>query len=177
MGAEGAILIAIGGNLVGPGGTSPLANCRAAATAMDGMRGLRLVALSRWWLSAPIPESGQPDYVNGVARLEGGIAPEVLLEALQAIERAAGREPGERNAARPLDLDIIAMGVLRRRQPDPVVPHPRAHLRAFVLAPLAEVAPGWVHPEIGRSVEALLAGLPAQRLQPLEIAGDSGCGG
>lgn len=177
MGAERGILISIGANLAGPGGTSPLANCRAAATAMDGIGGLRLVALSRWWLSAPIPESGQPDYVNGMARLEGEIAPEVLLEALQAIERAAGRERRERNAARPLDLDIIAIGALRRPAPDPVVPHPRAHLRAFVLAPLVEVAPGWVHPEFGRTAEELLAGLPAQRLHPLELAGKSGCGG
>ncbi|MGH7103816.1 MAG: 2-amino-4-hydroxy-6-hydroxymethyldihydropteridine diphosphokinase [Acetobacteraceae bacterium] len=172
-----AILIAIGANLPGPDGRSPLANCQAAATVLDGTRGLRLVALSRWWLSAPIPPSCQPDYVNGVAKLAGEMEPAVLLGALQAMERAAGGRPGGRNAARPLDLDIIAMGALRRRAPDPVLPHPRAHLRAFVLAPLAEVAPGWIHPEIGRTVEALLAELPAQRLCPLEIAGDLACRG
>ncbi|MGH7051023.1 MAG: 2-amino-4-hydroxy-6-hydroxymethyldihydropteridine diphosphokinase [Acetobacteraceae bacterium] len=175
------ILIAIGANLPGPDGRSPLANCQAAAAVLGGTRGLRLVALSRWWLSAPIPASNQPDYVNGVARLAGEIEPAALLEALQAMERAAGRRPGGRpggrNAARPLDLDIIAMGALRRPAPDPVLPHPRAHLRAFVLAPLAEVAPGWVHPEIGRTVEALLAELPTQRLCPLEIAGDLACRG
>ncbi|MGH7187845.1 MAG: 2-amino-4-hydroxy-6-hydroxymethyldihydropteridine diphosphokinase [Acetobacteraceae bacterium] len=166
-----AILIAIGANLPGPDGRSPLANCQAAALVLDGTLGLRLVTLSRWWLSAPIPASNQPDYVNGVARLAGEIEPAALLEALQAMERGAGRrpggKPGRRNAARPLDLDIIAMGALKRPAPDPVLPHPRAHLRAFVLAPLAEVAPGWVHPEIGRTVEALLAELPTQRLCPL----------
>jgi 2-amino-4-hydroxy-6-hydroxymethyldihydropteridine diphosphokinase len=190
MGAAEAILVAIGANLPGPGGAPPLATCRWAAAALDALPGMRLVALSRWWLSAPVPPSGQPDYVNGVARLAGSVEPEALLAALQAIERAAGRRPRGPSrgrprgpletapAARPLDLDIVAMGSLVRHAPDPVVPHPRAHLRAFVLAALAEVAPGWVHPEFGVSVEALLAGLPAQRLRPIGgEAGDSPCEG
>ncbi len=189
-----AILVAIGANLPGPGGASPLANCRTAAAALDALPDLRLAALSRWWLSAPIPPSDQPDYVNGVARLAGRAQPDALLAALHALEREAGRRrggqgqgvrseadhwagPGVRKAARPLDLDIIAMGNLLRDAPDPVLPHPRAHLRAFVLAPLAEVAPGWVHPRLGQTVEALLAELSAQRLRPLVITRDSACEG
>lgn len=176
-----AILIAIGANLPGPGGRTPLASCRAAAAALGKLPGLRLVALSRWWRSAPVPPSDQPDYVNGVARLDGWMAPEALLAALQALERAAGRrretDAGEsaaaRYAARPLDLDIIAMGNLVREAEDPLLPHPRAHQRGFVLAPLAEAAPGWVHPVLGRTVEALLAELPEQRLDPIAVA--DGC--
>jgi 2-amino-4-hydroxy-6-hydroxymethyldihydropteridine diphosphokinase len=98
--------------------------------------------------------------VNGIARLEGDIAPAVLLGRLQAIETEAGRRRGARNAARTLDLDIIALGDLVRAAPDPILPHPRAHLRLFVLVPLAEVAPGWVHPVLHSPVEALIAGLP-----------------
>lgn len=167
---EGPILVAIGANLPDPRGAKPLETCRAAAAALDALPGLRLVALSRWWASAPIPPADQPDYVNGVARLDGETTPEALLQALQAIERRAGRRQARApNAARPLDLDIVAIGPLIRQSPDPILPHPRAHLRAFVLAPLAEVAPGWVHPVLGQPVEALLAALPPQRLRPLGL--------
>jgi 2-amino-4-hydroxy-6-hydroxymethyldihydropteridine diphosphokinase len=167
-GGREPILVAIGANLPGPGGAPPLESCRRAAASLDALPGMRLLALSRWWASAAVPPSAQPDYVNGVARLAGEIAPEALLAALQALEREAGRLPAAANAARPLDLDIIAVGQLLRRAPDPILPHPRAHLRAFVLAPLAEVAPGWVHPALGQTVEALLASLPPQRLAPIE---------
>ncbi|HST74140.1 MAG TPA: 2-amino-4-hydroxy-6-hydroxymethyldihydropteridine diphosphokinase [Acetobacteraceae bacterium] len=154
------ILVAIGANLPGRDGEPPVETCRRAIAAMRDIPGVRLVAVSRWYETAPVPPSAQPDYVNGVARLEGDIAPAVLLARLQAIEAAEGRRRGAPNAARTLDLDIIAMGDLVRAAPDPILPHPRAHLRRFVLAPLAEVAPGWVHPVLHRPVEALIAGLP-----------------
>ena len=95
------------------------------------------------------------------------IDPAVLLQRLMALEAAAGRVRGAPNAPRVLDLDIVAMGDTVRRAPDPVLPHPRAHERAFVLVPLAEVAPGWVHPVLARSVEALIAALPAQDVRAL----------
>lgn len=162
----GPILIALGANLPGRHGESPRATCRAAVEALRGLPGLRLLAVSRWWRTAPMPPSGQPDYVNGVARLEGATEPVALLARLQAIEAAAGRPPAGAarglNAARCLDLDIIAIGGLVRAAPDPVLPHPRAHLRAFVLAPLCEVAPDWVHPLLGVPAHALLAALPDQ---------------
>jgi 2-amino-4-hydroxy-6-hydroxymethyldihydropteridine diphosphokinase len=118
--------------------------------------------LSRWYCSAPVPPSGQPDYINAVAHLVGAIEPDRLLGALQALEAEAGRRRSTPNVARPLDLDIIAMGGLVREAPDPILPHPRAHQRLFVLMPLAEVAPGWVHPVLGQTVEALIAALPDQ---------------
>jgi 2-amino-4-hydroxy-6-hydroxymethyldihydropteridine diphosphokinase len=164
------ILIGIGANLLAADGSSPLTTCRAAAAALDAIPGLRLIGLSRWFQTAPVPPSGQPDYINGVARLRGAAEPGVLLASLQAIEAQAGRQRSERNGARTLDLDILAMGQgggLRRTAPDPVVPHPRAHLRAFVLAPLLDVAPDWVHPGLGRAAAALLAGLPPQDVRPL----------
>jgi 2-amino-4-hydroxy-6-hydroxymethyldihydropteridine diphosphokinase len=93
------------------------------------------------------------------------------LRWLQQIEAGAGRVRSEPNAARTLDLDIIAMGEngqMVRASPDPVLPHPRAHQRAFVLMPLVDVAPGWVHPGLGRSAGELLAALAPQRIAPLE---------
>jgi 2-amino-4-hydroxy-6-hydroxymethyldihydropteridine diphosphokinase len=83
-------------------------------------------------------------------------SPEALLEALQAIELRFGRRRGEPNAARTLDLDLIAMDEVVRDEPDPVLPHPRVHLRAFVLLPLLDVAPDWVHPRNGQTARALL---------------------
>jgi 2-amino-4-hydroxy-6-hydroxymethyldihydropteridine diphosphokinase len=148
-------------------GESPLEACRAAVIALGAMPGLRLVGVSRWYETEPVPPSGQPPYVNGIAHLRGGIAPEALLAALHVIEAGAGRTRGEANAARTLDLDIIAMDDLVRAAPDPVLPHPRAHLRAFVLAPLADVLPGWVHPVLGQTARALLADLPPQRISAL----------
>jgi 2-amino-4-hydroxy-6-hydroxymethyldihydropteridine diphosphokinase len=100
--------------------------------------------------------------VNGVARLEGRTDPATLLRRLHAIEARAGRVRNAPNAARTLDLDIIAIDDLVRDAPDPVLPHPRAHERAFVLRPLRDVCPGWVHPRLGQTVDALLAALPAQ---------------
>lgn len=76
------------------------------------------------------------------------------------MEARAGRARPYPNAPRCLDLDLIALGDLVRTTPDPVLPHPRAHLRRFVLQPLAEVAPGWRHPVLGETVETLLARLP-----------------
>ncbi|WP_342670550.1 2-amino-4-hydroxy-6-hydroxymethyldihydropteridine diphosphokinase [Belnapia rosea] len=160
------MLIAVGANLPGYSGDGPLETCRAAAAAMDGLCGLRLTALSRWYRTEPVPPMpGAPRFVNGVVRLEGPMPdPAALLAALHALEAAAGRQRPFPNAPRTLDLDIVAIDDLRRSAPDPVLPHPRAHLRRFVLQPLADVAPGWVHPDTGRSVEDMLAALPAEDL-------------
>ncbi len=153
------ILVAIGANLPAPDGAPPLETCRRAAARLAALPGLRLAGVSRWFETAPVPPSGQPNYVNGVARLEGAAEPAALLAALHGIEAAFGRERGEANAARTLDLDLIAIGALIRDAPDPVLPHPRAHRRAFVMVPLAEVAPDWVHPRLGLTATALAARL------------------
>jgi 2-amino-4-hydroxy-6-hydroxymethyldihydropteridine diphosphokinase len=161
------ILVALGANLPAPDGRSPLQTCEDAAAALGRLPGLRLVAVSRWYRSAAQPPSDQPPYINGVCRLDGEAEPAALLAALHAVEAAAGRVRGERNAARTLDLDLIDLDGVLRDTPDPVLPHPRAHERAFVLRPLADVAPDWRHPRLGRSVADLLAALPDQDVEPL----------
>ena len=168
-------LIGIGANLPGQDGEPPIATARWAAARLDALPGLHLRGLSRWYLTEPVPPSGQAPYVNAIAALAiepAAAAPDParLLAWLQAIEERAGRVRGERNAARTLDLDIIAMGdagSMVRAAPDPVLPHPRAHLRAFVLVPLLDVAPGWVHPVLRRSARDLLRELPEQGISPI----------
>ena len=154
------ILVGVGANLPGEGGASPLDTCRDAVDALARIDGLRLAGVSGWYETDPVPPSDQPPYVNGVVALQGEITPETLLAALQAIEARHGRTRSARNAARTLDLDIVAMGDLVRDGPDPVLPHPRAHERAFVLRPLLEVAPEWVHPRLNRTAAQLLHVLP-----------------
>ena len=100
-----------------------------------------------------------------MARLEGAAEPARLLAQIQAIEARAGRRRGVANAARTLDLDIIAIDDLVRDAPDPVLPHPRAHQRAFVLVPLADVAPAWRHPLLQRCVRRLIEELPPQSIE------------
>jgi len=152
------IVVAIGANLPGPHGEPPLATCEWAVKQLRTLPGLRLAAVSRWYETAPEPPSDQPNYVNGAVRLEGDAEPEALLAALHGIEAEAGRVRTVRNAARPLDLDLIAMDALVR-DVTPVLPHPRAHLRAFVLLPLRDVAPEWRDPMTGLTPGEALAGL------------------
>ncbi len=156
---DGPIFIAIGANLPGPDGLPARQTCARAAAALGEIAGLALLRLSAWYATAPDPPSGQPDYVNGVAELAGAMAPAALLAHLMAIELRFGRVRTVANAPRTLDLDIVAMGALVRAAPDPVLPHPRAHLRAFVMVPLAELAPDWRHPLLGATAAAIAAGL------------------
>jgi 2-amino-4-hydroxy-6-hydroxymethyldihydropteridine diphosphokinase len=161
------ILVAIGANLPTVEGLPPIETCRHAASALGALPGYRVRRLSRWYETAPQPPSGQPPYVNGVALLEGPVEPENLLAALHGIEHDAGRVRGELNAARTLDLDIIAIDDLVRTEAPPLLPHPRAHQRAFVLVPLADVAPDWMHPVLRRPVRDLIQALPPQQIRAI----------
>jgi 2-amino-4-hydroxy-6-hydroxymethyldihydropteridine diphosphokinase len=143
------ILIAFGANLPGPDGSPPEETCRQALAAIGTIPGLTIAAVSPLYISAPVPISDQPAYINGVLRARGEVDPAALLARLLEIESRFGRRRAGLNAARSLDLDIIAMGDLLRDAPDPILPHPRAHERAFVLRPLADVAPEWRHPVLG----------------------------
>jgi 2-amino-4-hydroxy-6-hydroxymethyldihydropteridine diphosphokinase len=155
--------IAMGANLPGSDGAPPRAACEKAVLLLGRLPGVTACCRSRWFSTASVPDASQPRYINGMIRLEGvSLGPEALLAACQAIEAQAGRVRGEADAARTLDLDIIDMAGLVRAAPDPVLPHPRAHLRAFVLLPLRDVAPDWVHPVLRVGVGALLAGLRPQ---------------
>jgi 2-amino-4-hydroxy-6-hydroxymethyldihydropteridine diphosphokinase len=160
------ILIAIGANLPAPQGASPLESCSAAVQALKAIPGLNFIAASPWYRTAAIPRSTQPDFCNGVVRLEGEIGPAELLTALHAIEDDLGRTRSVPNAARVIDLDIIDLNGTIRAIPPVILPHPRAHLRAFVLRPILDVAPGWRHPTLRRGVASMLVDLSTQAIEP-----------
>lgn len=139
-----------------------------AVRAIGLLSGVRLVGVSSLYRSAPVESSG-PDYLNAVARVETTLAPIDLLRALQAIELAHGRERPYVNAPRTLDLDILSYDDLVQSGADLNLPHPRAHLRAFVLRPWAELAPDWPLPGHGL-VGELMAGLTEQQIEVLARA-------
>lgn len=156
------ILLGIGSNLSSLSHGHPLATCKAAVEAIN-CENVAIVKCSCWYRTAPVPPSDQPWYVNGVAVLETALSPGDLLTFLQRLEHRFGRVRAVRDAPRILDLDLLAYGDLVRQE-KPVLPHPRMSNRGFVLVPLGEVAPGWHHPVLGKTVEILIEELPFRNL-------------
>ena len=161
------ILVAIGANLASAEGHTPLETCRWAASQLGHLPGLELRGVSRWFATQPMPRSEQPRFVNGAAWLSGAVEPCPLLGMLQAIETAAGRVRGVPNAARTLDLDLLAVDGLVMARPKLILPHPRLQERAFVLAPLRDIRPDWTHPVLNLSVAAMLAAVSGQDVEAL----------
>ncbi|WP_272008171.1 2-amino-4-hydroxy-6-hydroxymethyldihydropteridine diphosphokinase [Roseovarius sp. ZX-A-9] len=180
MKSSSVFLIALGGNLPSAAG-SPEQTLRAAL-AILGKQGCDVVDVSKFYHTPCFPPGAGPDYVNAAARLAYAGTPADLLEVLHRVEAEFGRERVQRWGRRTLDLDLIAAGdtVLpdaqgfarwhdlppdeqARATPDRlIVPHPRMHDRAFVLIPLADIAPEWRHPVLQRTVSEMLDTLPEQ---------------
>ncbi len=148
--------IGIGANL-----GEPERAVRAAIAWIGGLPQTQLVRASSLYRTAP-HEAGGPDYVNAVAQVSTSLDPLALLDALQQLEAGAGRERPYRNAPRTLDLDLLLYGSEHIATPRLAVPHPRMNERAFVLVPLAEIAPGLVTSE-------QLAAVAGQRIERLAL--------
>jgi 2-amino-4-hydroxy-6-hydroxymethyldihydropteridine diphosphokinase len=150
-----AVVVALGSNLKGE--YPSVQALLEAALDRFAAEGLNLLARSSWWRSAAWPDPSAPAYLNGVAVVETTSGPLATLAALRRIEAAFGRERGAANASRTLDLDLIAHARTVMDTPDLVLPHPRASERRFVMGPLAEIAPAWIHPVAGGSAAELAA--------------------
>ena len=166
------ILIALGANLPTARFGTPAEGLDAALGAL-GENGIRSAARSRWYRSAPLPPATGPWFVNGVIRAETALDPVPLMACLLRIEAAFGRRRSVAGANRPLDLDLLDYHgrVLDRAAdedgPALLLPHPRLAERAFVLAPLLEVAPDWRHPVSGAAAANMLQALAgAQEVEP-----------
>ncbi|NQU69258.1 MAG: 2-amino-4-hydroxy-6-hydroxymethyldihydropteridine diphosphokinase [Rhodospirillales bacterium] len=164
------LLVALGANLPNSEIGTPLDACEKALDCLT-RRGVAVIKRSRWYQSAPVPRSDQPDFINGVAVVSSALSPADLLALLHDIEAELGRKRERVNEAREIDLDLLSYGDQVIGWPvSPVstdkmgaeadngliLPHPRLHDRAFVLLPLRDVAPDWRHPVSGQDVEAMI---------------------
>lgn len=142
--------VGIGANL-----NNPARQVESALEQLSRQPDIRLLAKSGLYVSKPVGYADQPDYINAVASLDTALAPRELLTRLLEIERHHGRERTFRNSPRTLDLDILLFDSLQIDEPGLHIPHPRMHERAFVLLPLAEIAPALKLPGHGLIADAL----------------------
>ncbi len=149
-------LIAFGSNLPFAGLEDSQAVIRAGLQRLANRLDAEL-SVSALYQSEPVPPSDQPLYINGVALAIGAWNPQEIMSVLLEIERDFGRERSVANAARTLDLDMIAYGNRELDSEHLTLPHPRMHLRGFVLKPLCDVQDDWHHPKLDRSAKQLLA--------------------
>lgn len=171
------ILVALGANLPGAWG-SPQKGIEAALRQFPTY-GLRVEVVSRFYRTPAVTPYAQPDFVNAVAAISTALNPSELLKQLHRIEADFGRVRGQRWAERTLDLDLIDYDGLINPESTgnaPVLPHPRVAERAFVLGPLADVAPDWRHPVLALSVSQLLQALPAEDREGLVVLGSASTG-
>ncbi len=171
MSQETVTYVSLGANVGDPASQLWEATRKLASHDRVALRGR-----SSLWRTSPVgPIKDQPDFVNAVVRLVTTLTPRALLTLCQAIEDSMARDRSEElpMGPRPIDLDILTFGELVLVEDELVIPHPELARRAFVLEPLREVDPDFVHPATGQTVEEMIAALPpeqkAERIGPLGV--------
>jgi 2-amino-4-hydroxy-6-hydroxymethyldihydropteridine diphosphokinase len=160
------IFIGLGANLPSSAG-GPEVTLAAAVRQLSDFA-MTVERLSPFYLSAPVPASDQPWFVNAVAAVSTSLEPRGVLDALMEIEKKFGRARGDKNAARVLDLDLLDYNRAVIADETLTLPHPRLHERAFVLLPLHDIAPDWIHPVKRKNIRAMISALgPEQKIERL----------
>lgn len=151
------VYLAVGSNL-----GDRMENCRRGVAALNALDGVRVDAVSRYYFTAPVDYTDQPWFVNAAVRIRTQLTPAALLATLKSLEAAFGRtDAGVRFGPRPLDFDIIFFDDRIIDAAELIVPHPRMHLREFVLRPLCDLAPGFFHPVLKKTIRDFLDMLDA----------------
>jgi len=139
-------------------------NIKKALEILDQFDGLKIVKVSSFYETEPVGYEDQDWFVNAVAKIETTLTAEQLLSIFKRAEKQIGRKDRVRWGPREIDLDLLFYDQIIVNTNDLIIPHPGLHERAFVLAPLAEIAPDFVHPIIKKTIAELLAGLRSQKV-------------
>lgn len=150
--------VGIGGNILLPGYADLQHLFEAVIETLDSPE-TRIIQRSSWYQTSAVPVSDQPDFINAVLALETQLSAERLLSFLLSKEQQFGRERSVPNAARTVDLDMLSFSGNIISSPQLHLPHPRMEYRKFVIYPLSEIAPDWVHPISGKAIGQLVAEL------------------
>ena len=161
-------VIAVGSNINSPEGYSPIKNCNNAINELSKFN-INIVQKSSWYLSDPIPKSSQPKFYNSVFLCNSNHNPNKVLKIIDIVEQKFGRVRVFRNMSRCIDLDIISFNRTVKNSLLLTIPHPRMHLRKFVLLPLFEIDSHWLHPLLKKNVKYFLEKVKCQKIKKLKI--------
>ena len=162
------IIIGVGGNINSDDGSHPIETCNKAISLFQNYS-IKVLKQSKWYNSEPIPKSDQPIFFNCVVIASTKLNEYDVLKYLHKIEAEFGRTRNKINGPRSIDLDLIDYSNKICKNNKLVIPHPRAHLRKFVMGPLAEINPDWIHPILKVNVLDILKKLDNQKLEEASI--------
>ena len=161
-------IIAVGSNINSPEGFEPIKNCNKAINELSKFN-IKIIQKSSWYLSEPIPKSSQPKFYNSVLLCNTNHSANKVLKIIQIIEQKFGRVRVFKNMPRCIDLDIISFNGDIKKSLLLTIPHPRMHLRKFVLMPLFEIDSHWLHPLLKKNIKYFLEKVKCQKLIKLKI--------
>ena len=162
------IIIGVGGNINSDDGSHPIETCNKAINLLQNYS-IKVQKQSKWYNSEPIPKSDQPIFFNCVVIATTILNEYYVLKFLHKIESEFGRTRNGINEPRSIDLDLIDYSNKVLNNKNLTLPHPRAHLRKFVMGPLAEIKPDWVHPILKVNVLDILKKLDKQKVEEVSI--------